>query len=770
MSSRRCSVPAVAWILQAALFILPPPTAAAQGCGEHEEVIDVLTGEWQPDSAVAVQNIVLERDVGRFELQDGRVYFLQPVRGRVVAAVFVGNGLFRFTPPTEVERSALARAVETPSFARSFATLFLLFTDGTAGALTGTPAPPVGARDRDAETAAREAKRSMEFLCDRKARFCHYSAMTAVLNDMETGFFHAQLRESAGRDPWYFQIDPAGLEEVTFGRRAKGTREKDLEVVTRFARVDAEQMSPSADGAGDHADRDLIHAEHYDIESRFTGGLDFSAEARVRVMPLRNGLRWVPFSLADVLEVDSVLLEDGTPAEFIKGKDSPALWVRFEPALSRDPRTLRVFYHGDLVTRRGNWSFIRATTDWYPRPAGRRGSTFTLTYRVPKQYAFASVGTQRSTVTERNTVVTTWDVSLPSANVSFNVGYFETYDFTDPRIPPVTVMVAEAAHRQLRNVLQQRDMEKQVGADVVNSLGFFRDVYGEPIVDRFYATEIPYFHGEAFPGLIHLSWITFQWTGEKGYDEIFRAHEMAHQWWGIGVGFESYRDQWLSEAFSEFSGLWYMQVVLLDNQKYFDVLRSWRDSLWARRDELGPVSLGVRNGSYESPDDYQLVVYSKGAWVLHMLRNLMLDLRTMDESRFRAMMREFYQTYRTRRASTTDFQEIVERHLGVSMQWFFDQWVDGTAMPTYRVAREVRQVEGGQYRIRIRVEQEGVPEGFQMLVPVRLDFGDEGVARLRLLVKGGVTDVELPPVAQQPRGVVFNDMESVLAQVRDADW
>src|SRR2546427_7448220 len=51
---------------------------------------------------------------------------------------------------------------------------------------------------------------------------------------------------------------------------------------------------------------------------------------------------------------------------------------------------------------------------------------------------------------------------------------------------------------------------------------------------RSYATEIPYFHGQAFPGMIHLSWATFLSQSDQGSDQSFRAHEMAHQWWGIG--------------------------------------------------------------------------------------------------------------------------------------------------------------------------------------------------------------------------------------------
>jgi len=61
--------------------------------------------------------------------------------------------------------------------------------------------------------------------------------------------------------------------------------------------------------------------------------------------------------------------------------------------------------------------------------------------------------------------------------------------------------------------------------------------------------------------MIHLSFATFLGLADEGEDESFRAHEMAHQWWGIGVEPASYRDAWLSEGFAEFSGMWYMQII-----------------------------------------------------------------------------------------------------------------------------------------------------------------------------------------------------------------
>ncbi|MEO8451149.1 MAG: hypothetical protein ABI647_15235, partial [Gemmatimonadota bacterium] len=120
---------------------------------------------------------------------------------------------------------------------------------------------------------------------------------------------------------------------------------------------------------------------------------------------------------------------------------------------------------------------------------------------------------------------THWQSEMPTRNVSFNIGEFDEFQIADPRIPPVTVQMNSEAHRKLNAIfLRQTNPEDQVGGDVANSLSFFTRVFGPPLFKHYYATEIPYFHGEAFPGMIHLSWWTFQTVEDKGESEIFQAH------------------------------------------------------------------------------------------------------------------------------------------------------------------------------------------------------------------------------------------------------
>jgi Peptidase family M1 domain len=480
---------------------------------------------------------------------------------------------------------------------------------------------------------------------------------------------------------------------------------------------------------------------------------------------------WIAFTLFEKLKVDSARWESGQPAVVFKGKDAALLWVKLDGRLQAgDTRTLNLFYHGDLIDRYDDFYFIKSSTAWYPESLEGRGlAIFDLTFRSPKGKLLASVGDPLGSSTDGQVTTSHWVTSAPIRNASFNLGFFKDYQIKEDGIPPVTVMISEDAHRHLGG-LRQKNMKETVGGDIAKSLRFFQHVYGELPAKQFYATEIPDLHGEAFPGLVHLSWWTFQQTDQEGEDEVFRAHEVAHQWWGVGVDFASYHDQWLSEGMSNFSGLWYMQTVRKDNAKYFGVLHRWRNSVLEHKDNAAPISLGYRATSSKDSTGYDVVVYKKGAWVIHMLRILMLDFKTMNEDRFTETMRDFYRTYQGKRASTEDFRKVAEQHLGADLGWFFDQWVYGTDVPSYKVAYRTEPAENGQFRVKLQVDQENVGQDFQMYVPVTLDLGNNQIARVRAKVRGPRTVVDLPLMPAKPKSLVFNDLDGVLAEVKMVGW
>ena len=148
-----------------------------------------------------------------------------------------------------------------------------------------------------------------------------------------------------------------------------------------------------------------------------------------------------------------------------------------------------------------------------------------------------------------------------------------------------------------------------------------------------------------------------------------------------------------------------------------------------------------------------------------MLRNMLMDLNNFDESKFMALMKEYYQTYGGKKTCTEEFCQIVEKHAGIDMGWFFDQWIKTNHIPKYKFAYDVNKVGNNKHRVTCRIRQENVPEDFKMWIPVTVDYGDDKSSRFRIFMTGRDAQFDLPDLPLEPEEVIFNDFNSVLCEV-----
>ena len=757
---------------------LGPRAQGQQVAVSYDSVFDALRRlSPRADRVASVRDLVLHRDVAQFRLASGKLYLLSDVAGRTVGAAFLGSGTVAFTPPVAVERAQLRRVLGDSSLDASINAVVFLFADSTLAELEPRVRFEAGAVDGPVADRVSEA---LGFLIENRERRADPTLMSALLNGVSNGWFAAYVKRDRGEDVMV-RVDPLQAEEIQLLRRGRLQDER-VETVCQFQRA-----ADIRDGvaAGDELP-DPLRIEEYRIVSRIGHNYEYSARATARLAARRDAGPWLVFDLYRELDVDSVLGEDGVPLPHFRADGSSELWVRAAtPIPAGRPRAISFVYHGKVIEfgrltdlsrlpawvprSRDNWAFIRSTWDWFPRYGPGEAAAMDLTFRTPRELKFASIGRLIDSRTEGDTLITHWVTERPTDVASFNIGELETFEVNDPRIPPVTVFYNRDAHGTIRMLVPSAvPAQEQVGRDVGNSLAFFAAKYGAPLFGHYYATEIPYSHGEAFPGLIHLSWWTFLGMSDRGDDESFRAHEIAHQWWGIGVEPATYRDRWLAEGFAEFSGLWYMQAALFNSATYLRQLRESRQAILRGRQRIAAIGVGPR--AAESPTgEYDLVVYRKGAWVLHMLRSMLLDDQTMSDDRFAAMMRDFYTTYRGRKATTEDFQRVVERHVGAPMGWFFREWVYGTAVPTYVFSWRAERRDDGQFLLRTRIRQEDVPADFRMDVPLLAKLADSSEAYIRIRVTGPVTESQFT-LPSEPQRLELNPLESVLAETRTERW
>ncbi|MDX1494595.1 MAG: hypothetical protein R3253_11075, partial [Longimicrobiales bacterium] len=546
----------------ASLFMPSPATATAPTVAAPEAPTDSTAfvawyealRELRADATrgARVEGLTLQRDVGTFELVSGTLHLLEPVNGKTFGAVFSGEGHFRMTVPDPLERAHLVRTFEAPEEpALTFENAVFFFTDFTQVELQQTLSWAPLEPSADAEDEVEEAR---EYLVDGDGWVDRTVGVPLVNGG--PGFFYAHF--SADRDnPLIYVLDPHREEEVSLYTRTKRGKRRSLMV--RFHR----QADYSSGRSISQEGLDLIKVHGYDIETDIEGGLDLTGRATATVSRLQASYDWIPFRLYSELDVDSVRWENGDPVAYYRPDDSADLWVDVS-TIPSDTAGLVFHYNGDMMDRpQGMWVQIASHTTWYPVYEAGREIPYRLTFHTDDDYVVTTVGERVEQRSDGDRVTSVYQTP-PVRAVTFNIGDFDALETEPPNPgdPGLTVLINESAHKRLgaelsqRGImlLEQQDMAEMVAHDLRNSFTFFNEVFGPTEVQNFVATEIPYSHGEAYPGLVMLAWNTFQWTSSKGFDEMFRAHEVAHQWWGIGVRPATYRDWWLAEGFSEFSG------------------------------------------------------------------------------------------------------------------------------------------------------------------------------------------------------------------------
>ncbi|HKV72685.1 MAG TPA: M1 family aminopeptidase [Gemmatimonadales bacterium] len=739
----------------------------------HELVDAAPSGQ-----VMKVHKLVLARDAGTLILGDGSLYLMANVGGRTVGAVYQGTGHFTFVPGLPTERAEMTRVTGTDSLDDSVSSAAFIFSDSTTDQLLhfGTTAGQVpGSVADDFRNLCKSLEGKNEGSLDP-------GVMEPVLNGEQNGLFLTRLKLVRTGD-WLYEVDPAEIEGAQLYRPAKRTEfGAHWDLVTQGPLRTA---SPDTSGSWDYVQAMDLSAYTIDVtlHQTFTADLDFSAHATTTLHAVTPVGPWVRLQLHWKILVDSARWSDGSNATPFKAKDDEAVWVRAPHRLNPgDSVSLTLHYHADhpdLIDRDLEWFFLDPGADWYPvNGEGRQLATFDVTFHYPFQYPLASVGDRTDSSRADKIVTTRWVLRRPSDFATFTLGNFDDSRVQKPGEPALDVMISDAAHDELVKkyrdagyyLPRQSHMREVVAQDVGNSLKFYTYLFGPPPYSRFYITEIPYGEGVSFPGLIDLSMSTFQFSQLDGFDEWFRAHEVAHQWWGNGVNQASYRDKWLTEGLASFSALWYLAAERKGTSEYFNFLDKYKDDIMGEKDDVGPIWVGYRSSTFKVPWGYQTMVYEKGAWIFHMLRIMMLDTRTMNEDRFTQTMKDYYQTFQGKAASTADFQSVVERHAGLPMDWFFDEWVKETKIPTYHVAWTNQAGDNNTTVIKFRISQDNVGPDFQMPVLVTADLGENRTARFRIMVRGGKTDYQSPALPAGAKKLVFNDLHSTLANVKMESW
>jgi aminopeptidase N len=233
------------------------------------------------------------------------------------------------------------------------------------------------------------------------------------------------------------------------------------------------------------------------------------------------------------------------------------------------------------------------------------------------------------------------------------------------------------------------------------------------------------------------------------------AHELVHQWFGDYVTCKDWSHLWLNEGFATYY------------EDLYDGHKNGRDSMlyglyqtarWMLTDERHDKPIVYRSYT-EAWEQFDYRSYSKGGWVLHMLRT------ELGEELFRKCIKTYLERHALSSVVTEDLNAVVEELSGRSFDRFFDQWV----------------YHGGYPKLNIRYSWSEKDKLAKVSIEQTYDVNDNVMlfhfpSKLRFVVDGKAVDRDIVvdskqhdfyfSLAKEPNIVRFDPEFSLLAKTK----
>ncbi|MDR6866980.1 aminopeptidase [Microbacterium resistens] len=429
----------------------------------------------------------------------------------------------------------------------------------------------------------------------------------------------------------------------------------------------------NADAYTPHNGDPRIRVEHYDLDIDYrvtTNRLSGTAVIRgMTVQPTRS----VSLDLSG-LRASRVRVSGDGRASFRQGDHKLKVSLGRELAAG-EGFEITVAYAGAPRPRRTRWGTLgweeledgvivasqpTGAPTWFPCndvPADRSAYSVRLTTDAGYEVAVAEP-VSRSTRGARTTWVFAQDLPTPSYLMSVQIGRYvrEAVDLDGVR----------------GEILFPRPLAARTHADLATlprMMAVFQEAFGPYPLPAYRVVvtaddlEIPLeAQGMGIFGANHID-------GLGGLERLI-AHELAHQWFGNGVGVARWRDIWLNEGFACYA--------------------EW---IWAERSgghSAHAKALGHWSALSASPQDLVLSdpgpdlmfddrVYKRGALTLHALR------LTIGDAEFFGMIHAWTGMNSGRAVTTADFRAFVVSRVGAALaervSSLFDAWLDRAALP-----------------------------------------------------------------------------------------
>ena len=441
----------------------------------------------------------------------------------------------------------------------------------------------------------------------------------------------------------------------------------------------------------------------------------------VSAKSLENNLNSIFLDLTDVLNVDSVISNN---LSLLFSHSNNKLNISLNKSYSHNESfNLIVYYHG-VPVRTGLGSFVfdshngepsiwtlsepYGASDWWPckdTPADKADSSDVL-ITCPSNLIGVSNGILINVIDNNNGTKTYfWKGRYPIANYLISLAisnyslYTIYYHYTETDSMPVVNYIYPEDLEEVKPELNKTTKMLEIFSKLFGEYPFIKEKYG---------------HAEFGSGGMEHQTITSLGI----FNEGVIAHELTHQWFGDKITCKNWENIWLNEGFATYGeGLFYDfsgDYLSYNSFLSYNISRA--------KNAVGSILVNditsideIFNGNRS---------YSKGGVVLHMLRSIVGD------SVFFNILKNYASDPQLAygNATTKDFQCVAEETSGLSLDYFFNQWIYGENYPKYQVTWNFQKSSLNQYAINLSIEQavNTYPKFFTMPVQIKISttFGD----------------------------------------------
>jgi hypothetical protein len=688
------------------------------------------------------------------------VAFAATAEGGRTALVVLGDGTLQFSPKQTTEQGQLKIFSGETELRAPISGAFLRYNpfdhgDRVAGALVEEPLAP-SALKRAQAVFDEEIGKSFGIELGDLSRE-RWSLVPPI------GDFLAEIRTRTKHGTLTYVRSGNEAEDISLFQRA---RRRNIAIYPSTHRL--KMRGSRFFSEDDEADYDV---KHYAITTTIDPDRQtIEGRTEMRLTVRAPAMATLTFKLADSLTVQSVVAEGLGRLLALRVRGQNSVLVNLPRTLVRGTTiTLAVSYAGRLPGASPDREAAAVQQDtiheefaytveprlvysnrsyWYPQAPVTDYATGVIHITVPDRRGCVATGLPangnpiRINTPRGPTLRYVFLVNQPARYFSTVVSRLSAAADTEVTQPSTIAVAVHANPRQMGN-------GRKLSAQATAILGVYGEVLGSfpypsltlALVDD----PLPGGHSPAYFALLNqpLPASKFTWANDpvafEGYPQFFLAHEIAHQFWGGAIGWESYHEQWISEGFAQYFALLYAERSL-EADRVSDIRRKLRTTATAYADQ-GPIWLGYRLGHLQEDGRvFRAVIYNKSAMVLHMLR------RWVGDEAFFKGLRALYQESRYSKIGTRHVQRAFERASGQDLTRFFEAWIRSADTPRLRATFE----QSGA-TVSVRIDQLGPAMDVPVTLSVMTAAGaedhlvrlTEGTTQLRFSTTGQVRGVEL---------------------------